>query len=314
MKRTNVLAAVLLLFLAYSHAQAGKWFRDDVECINQRLAGRLIDHTHNHGADKRIWSNALQQCRDLYVYVPPGFDPRQRYPLIMWLHGFGQDEQSFMDHVVERLDRAIIAGKLPPVIIAAPDGSITGEPNFRNAGSFFLNSRAGKFEDFLMRDVWKFVLDNYPIRPEREAHVIAGVSMGGAAAFNKAIKYRDRFKTVVGIFPPLNMRWLDCHGCYMSNFDPCCWDWRTDFSNDREVIGRFYGVVAIRLSKVIDPLYDRHDPGTVEAISRENVIEMLERCNVKEGELNMCVAYGGKDQFNINAQVESFLQVSRGAA
>ena len=32
---------------------------------------------------------------------------------------------------------------------------------------------------------------------------------------------------------------------------------------------------------------------------------------MKPGELEMCVAYGGKDQFNIDAQVESFLYVAR---
>ena len=49
------------------------------------------------------------------------------------------------------------------------------------------------------------------------------------------------------------MRWLDCHGRYMRDFDPDCWGWRTDFSRGHEVVGRFYGVVTIRLRQVIEP-------------------------------------------------------------
>ena len=94
-----------------------------------------------------------------------------------------------------------------------------------------------------MQDVWDFVTSHYPIRPEPEAHAIAGVSMGGGGAFHTAIKYPDRFKTAVGFIPPLNTRWEDCHGRYMANFDPNCWGWRTDFSRGREVVGRFYLVL-----------------------------------------------------------------------
>src|SRR5262249_17922529 len=226
-----------------------------LERVNQRLHGQVIDHTDNHGADRSIWSSALQEKRNLYVYLPPGFDPQQQYPLMFWLHGFAQDERSFVQEVVDDLDGAIAAGQFPAMIVVAPDGSFTRNPLRINAGSFFLNTRGGAFEDFVMIDVWNFMLEHYPIRPEREAHVLAGVSMGGGGAYNLAIKHRDRFKVVLGIFPPLNTRWLDCHCRYMSRFDPSCWGWRTDFSNPYEVVGRFYGVITIRMKDVLNHLY-----------------------------------------------------------
>jgi S-formylglutathione hydrolase FrmB len=228
----------------------------------------------------------------------------------LWLHGFAQDEQSFLRDAVEPLDHAIVEGCLPPVIIAAPDGSFPGEPCILSAGSFFLNSKAGRYEDFLIQDVWPFLLQNYPIRPEREAHVLAGASMGGGAAYNLGIKYRDCFGIVIGIFPPLNTRWMDCHGRYMRTFDPCCWGWRTDFSHRWEVVGRFYGVVTIRLGHVVTPLYGR-GPDVAELVSRENPIEMLDSYSVQPGDLAMYVGYAGRDQFNIDAQAESFLFAAR---
>jgi S-formylglutathione hydrolase FrmB len=151
------------------------------------------------------------------------------------------------------------------------------------------------------------MMQAYPILPEPEAHVIAGVSMGAGAAFSKAIKYPERFKTVLGVFPPVNLRWEDCHGKYRRPFDPDCWGWREDFSRGCEVIGRFYCVITIRQRSIVNPLYGRNNPNTADEIARENPIEMLDAYDVKEGRLAMYVAYGGKDQFNIAAQVESFL-------
>jgi hypothetical protein len=277
--------------------------------VNAQIHGHVLDFTHNHGSDNRIWSPTLQQKRDLYVYLPPGFDPCKQYPLILWLHGVAQDEFSFLNVVIVKLDQAISAGQLPPAIIVAPDGSIRGQDRFLTASSFFLNSEAGPFEDFLMGDVWNFVMCRFPIRPERDAHAVLGVSLGGAAAFNKGIKYPERFRHIVGVFPPLNLRWQDCYGAYRVPFDPCCWGWRTDFEHRHVVLARFYGI-PVRMKVILDPLYSRSNPETLPAIIGNNPIEMLDLYDVRPGQLEMYVAYGGRDQFNIPAHIESFLFVA----
>jgi hypothetical protein len=160
-----------------------------------------------------------------------------------------------------------------------------------------------------MHDVWNFLMANFPIRPESEAHVLAGASMGGGAAYNLGIKYRDRVKVVFGIFPPLNARWIDCHGRYRGNFDPCCWDWQTRI-RPCMVVGRFYGVVLVYVKDIIGPLYHKGDD-VLSSLSRENPAEMLDPYDLRPGELDMYVAYGGRDEFNIDAQVESFLFLAR---
>jgi S-formylglutathione hydrolase FrmB len=299
--------AVLALGFSFAPVRAALGHnRVHLERLNQRLAGKVMDHTHNHGADRRIWSPALGELRDLYVYLPPGFDPDQLYPVILYLHGFQQDELSFLTLLVEPLDAAMATGKLPPAIVAAPDGSLKGRPSLTSAGSFFVNSNAGNFEDYIIQEAWGFVLHHYPIRPEREAHVLAGASMGGFGAYNLAMKYPDQFAVVVGIFPPVNLRWVNCHGRYMANFDPCCWGWRTTVDRGHEVIGRFYGLITIRVKRVLDPLFGK-GPEAIAAVSRENPIEMLDRLDIPPGLLEMNIAYGGRDEFNIDAQVESFL-------
>jgi hypothetical protein len=295
--------SILLPALAVPARADGWW------APRRRPAGRLIDHTHNHGADHRIWSPALGQKRDLYVYLPPGYDPRRCYPAMLWLHGIGQDEGSFPADGLRYFDDAIAAGRLPPMIIAMPDGSYHGKPGLHRPSTMFLNSDLGDFEDFAAQDVWSFVRTHYSVRPERGAHVVAGFSGGGAAAYRIAIRYREEFATVFGVSPPLNFRWVDCHGRYFANFDPDCWGWRQDF-REHEVVGRFFGVVTFRLGKLIGPLYGV-GPDAVERAARDNPIEMLDAYDVRPGELGMLVAYGGRDQFNLDAQVESFVYRAR---
>jgi S-formylglutathione hydrolase FrmB len=311
-KRFRWFGAVVLVGLALFPTPAGARDRPvDLEAVNQRLAGNVIDFTHNSGVDRRIWSPSLGEWRDLYVYVPPGFNPAQRYPIVLFLHPFLMDEHSFVDYVVDLLDGAIVHGTVPPVIVAAPDGSIRGYPTYFNTGSFFVNSNAGNFGDFLIHDVWDFVTQHFPIRREREAHVIAGASMGGFSAFNQGFNHPELFGVIVGMLPPVNLRWVNCRGRYMANFDPCCWGWRTQVDRGHEVVGRFYlGAVTIRMKRVIDPLFGR-GPEALEAVKRENPVEMIDRLGIPPGLFDIYIAYAGRDEFNVDAQVESFLYVAR---
>src|SRR5262249_61079320 len=102
-------------------------------------------------------------------------------------------------------------------------------------------SRVGRFEDYVMHDVLSFTFSNFPIRPEREAHVAAGLSMGGYGAFVHAINHRETFGTVVGVFPPLNLRWLDQQGRYLAPSAPNNWGWRTPITSPNQGIAQLYG-------------------------------------------------------------------------
>jgi S-formylglutathione hydrolase FrmB len=299
--------AALAIWLAAT-PPAPAWGSRALDRLNRKICGQVLDFTHNHGQDQRIWSDALGQKRDVYVYLPPDFDPQQLYPIVLWLHGVGQDEQSFLS-LVEPFDEYVSSGQMPPVIIVAPDGSLHGRPMLGSAGSFFLNSKAGRFEDYLMADVWGFLVETFPIRPERGAHVLAGASMGGFAAYNLGIKYRDRFGILIGILPPLNLRWEDCHGRYFGNFDPCCWGWKEKIQPYEAVARFFCGLITIRQKRLIHPLFGRHGL-TVEELSQQNPIEMLVAHDVRPGEFEMYVGYGDKDEFNVDAQVESFVYVA----
>lgn len=276
--------------------------------LNKTIAGTVHDFTDNHDADRRLHSPALGRKRDLYVYTPPGYDGTTPFPAILWLHGLANDEQSFLS-VVPMFDEAIRCGQLPPVVIAAPDGSINGHPSVFNAGSFYLCGKHGDYESYIVRDVWEFVKRNFCVRPEREAHLIGGASMGGFGAFNLAFKYRQEFGAIVGILPPLNLRYGDGDGRYLTSYDP---NFTTLRETDRpnEIIGRFYGVVLIRARRLTDPVIGRRHPDPTGFVATQNPLEMLDAYDVRPNEFGMFIGYGTKDEFNLAAQVESFLDAA----
>jgi S-formylglutathione hydrolase FrmB len=280
----------------------------DPVAINASIGGRVVDRTHNHGCDKRMWSRSLYQWRDLYVYLPPGFDGAQAYPVILYLHGFGQDERSFL-RGVRAIDAAILRGTLPPVIVAAPDGSLDGCGCLDKPGSWFINSGAGPFEDYVLQDVWDHLTRHYPIRPEREAHALVGVSMGGFAAFNLGMRHRYAFAHAAAILPPLNVRWADTNGDPQADFNPTCWGWRQNFASPLEIVGRV-GPFPVRMKNLLFPLFGDGEEALQE-ISANNPIELIDRTGLRNGELGMFIGYAGCDEFNLDAQVESFLYYAK---
>lgn len=276
--------------------------------VNHTLAGQVLDFTHNHGCDRRIYSNALDQKRDLYLYLPPGYDGRTAFPAAIWMHGIGQDEKDFLD-LVKVFDDGIRSGRMPPLLIAAPDGSIRGRASLIQNGSFYVNSEAGRFEDYIVQDVWGFVRGNFAVRPERDAHLLAGASMGGFGAYNLGFKYRHEFGQLVGLMPPLNLRYVDCRGRYMADYDPNCVAYRTEL-RPHETVGRFYGVVRVQSRQLFRPLLGKRNPATIDILAAENPIEMLAAYDIRPGEFGMFIGYGTRDEFNIDAQVEHFLDVA----
>jgi hypothetical protein len=124
----RVVAALLLIASATAPAKAQVFSWINLDRLNRKLHGRVVDFTHNHGADRRIWSPILGRPRDLYVYLPPGHDPSVAYPLILFLHGAVVDEHYFLGPFnLKALDLMMSAGKVPPAIIAAPERNVRWE-------------------------------------------------------------------------------------------------------------------------------------------------------------------------------------------
>ncbi len=281
---------------------------DDLNC---QLAGCVVDLTENHGCDHRFWSEALGLPRDMYVYLPPGYDQNRAYPLFVWVHGFGGDEKQFTRQVVRALDQAIVSGALPPIIAAAPDVSLPCWWRPWYQGSWCINGQHGSWEDYIIQDVLGFLTKLFKIRPEPEAHIIAGWSMGGFVAYNLGFKYPQHFRHLVGIYPNLNIRYSDRDGHWSKDFDPHNLGWIQDLRWGH-CIGYYPKPYPFPVPAgiVYWPAWG-HGDQAFPRMEQENPYELLDRLNIRDGQFNLYIAYGRKDEYNVDAQVDSFLHKAK---
>ena len=216
----RAVAALLLFAAATGPATAQVFNLVNLDHLNRKLHGRVVDFTHNHGTDRRLHSPILGRQRDLYVYLPPGYNPSVAYPLLVYLHGAHIDEHLFLDPgPLKALDGLMSQGQLPPVVIAAPDGFYEGENTITCSHSLWVNGLGGRFEDHVVAEVVPFMMRTFSVRPERQGHALLGISAGGFGAMAIALKHRDLFGAVATVGGPLNMLYDNCEGRYLDDFD-----------------------------------------------------------------------------------------------
>lgn len=306
-RTASLLLGAMVVLTGPITARAQLMNRVDLDRKNRKLAGQIVDYTANHGQDRRIFSPILGKPRDLYVYLPPGYSPSCAYPFILYLHLAYVDEHVFLgSNWIVQLDRMIQRGEFPPVVVACPDGTIEGENRIRSQHSFFINGCGGRFQDHLVDEVLPFLMRCYSIRPEREAHAVVGMSAGGFGALNLAIKRRDLFGAVGTLAGPANLRYFNCDGVYRENFDPATYRWRTDY-DPNEVAGvSYFGLRRVRVGRYMTPVFGS-GPGVAQRIMQENPADLIFSTGLKPGELAIYLNYPGRDNWNFDAQDESFV-------
>lgn len=123
--------------------------------------------------------------------LPPSYDKgkTRRYPVLYYLHGLGDNEQSLINAGGWNLYEDDLAQKkVGEFLIITPYG-------FQ---SFYINSRDGKmrYEDFFLREFLPAMEKKYRLKPGRASRGIMGVSMGGFGALHYAFKYPQMFVSV----------------------------------------------------------------------------------------------------------------------
>ncbi|RNL64307.1 esterase [Nocardioides marmoriginsengisoli] len=106
------------------------------------------------------------------VLLPAGYDPDREYPLLVLLIGLTSSYHMWSDAGLGQIAKT--AGGLDAIIVM-PEAGNGWYTDWWNKGR-----RGGpSWETYLLEDVIPYAVANYPIRPERRWHALAGVSMGG---------------------------------------------------------------------------------------------------------------------------------------
>jgi S-formylglutathione hydrolase FrmB len=132
------------------------------------------------------------------AYLPASFDTdkTKQFPVLYYLHGLGDNEQSLLNtggwDLIEDMRRT---GKVGDFVVLAPNGGHT----------FFMNSADGKirYEDFLTKEFMPQMEKKYRVAGTRTKRGITGVSMGGFGALRLAFKYPQQFEAVSAQMPAL---------------------------------------------------------------------------------------------------------------
>ena len=157
-----------------------------------------LAHAQGRAECSVIHSEILARPVRYCAFLPPSFDQdkTRRYPVLYYLHGLGDDEQSLLnsgglDLVAELRSQ----GKVGDFIILAPSAGHT----------FYINSASGKlcYEDFFMREFMPQMEKKYRAEGTRATRGITGVSMGGYGALRFAFKYPHDFAAVSAQMPAL---------------------------------------------------------------------------------------------------------------
>ena len=147
-----------LVLLAGSATQAQS--RIDCNALNSRILKRVVHY-----------------C----VYLPAGYDagaaakPPRRYPVLYFLHGLGDNEQTlFNSGGWTLLDDLRKQGKMGDFLIVAPEGR----------RSFYINSADGsvRYNDFFLQEFMQQIEKIYRISAGRQNRAISGISMGVCVA------------------------------------------------------------------------------------------------------------------------------------
>jgi S-formylglutathione hydrolase FrmB len=141
--------------------------------------------------NSRILNQVVRYC----VYLPAGYDaganehPARRYPVLYFLHGLGDNEQTLFNSggwtLVDDLHNQHQMGDF---LIVAPEGRRT----------FYINSADGsvRYNDFFLQEFIPHIEGKYRIHSGRAGRAISGISMGGYGALRFAFAHPELFSAV----------------------------------------------------------------------------------------------------------------------
>ena len=178
-------------------------------------------------------SHYLPDCRDLIVYLPPGYDrhSERTYP-VLYLH----DGQNLFDgrtsfvpgrtwQVREHADAAIEAGEVEPLVIVGIYNTgdrrlaeYTHERDWQMGGG-----EADEYGLMVTRELMPWIAGQYRVRTEREQTGVGGSSLGGLVSLFLGLRHPEVFGKLAVLSPSVWWNHKSILG-YLNERAPQIWE------------------------------------------------------------------------------------------
>ena len=125
-----------------------------------------------------------------FVYLPPTYDGKKKFPVLYLQHGWGEDETAWMNQGRANLimDNMIAEGKCEPFIIVCTYG-LTNECRWGHMHEFDWTV----FQRVLVEDLIPYIDANFKTKVDKRYRAMAGLSMGGMETKMCTLKYPEVF-------------------------------------------------------------------------------------------------------------------------
>jgi enterochelin esterase-like enzyme len=146
-----------------------------------------------------IDSAALNETIGVDVYLPPGYNEAESYPVLYLFYGYGGNRSAVFDwlRLHEVADDLIESKQVKPTIIVSPDyGNSFGVDTVPGEGRNPGDVDEGNYESYIIDEVIPYIDAHYSTISTREDRFIGGFSMGGYAALYLGINYSDLFSKI----------------------------------------------------------------------------------------------------------------------
>ncbi|WP_160145913.1 alpha/beta hydrolase [Dictyobacter aurantiacus] len=199
-------AIIVMLGLFFLASQSGNLFiiSPEADIHGAPKLNSIAANVPSFGTTKVVeMQSILMKTRRLFeIYLPPTYNTpagkNKRYPTAYLLHGSPGKVTDWVlaGRAAESADALIDTKKIPELIMVMPDGN--GAPGTTSEWGNSGNNKQ-PLEDFVSKELVKYVDQHYRTIPDAAHRAIGGLSMGGFGAMNIAIHHPDVFHSVIAL-------------------------------------------------------------------------------------------------------------------
>jgi len=153
----------------------------------------MVDEPAKSGIGRKIeghslYSAHLEEERTMKIFVPPGYDPTARYPIL-----YAHDGDEFFTHgrIATLAQQLILAGQIRPLLIAG----IAVQRTSRVDDYALTGARNHAFIQFVIQECLPKIESMYSVDPARRA--MAGISLGASVTLQIRLSHPQLFRSLL---------------------------------------------------------------------------------------------------------------------